>query len=228
MTIRQIKTSSGDSHEIKALGLPFGTCTIAKDTAEKTVDVDVPFDTLEIGTTVVIKFTNENSAASPTLNVNGTGAKPIMRYGTTAVSTATTTTGWIAGAVQMFTYDGENWVRDYWNNTTYSNVSLGHGYCTCSTAAGTAAKTASLSSYALTTGGTIAVKFTNGNTVANPTLNINSKGAKAIYYKGAKLTDTSLIKAGDIVTMVYNSNYYIISIDKPTIVVDSNKTLIIK
>lgn len=228
MTIKQIKTSAGDSHEIKASGLPFGVCDTEAATAEKTVTVDVPFDTLEIGTTVIIKFTYANSIASPTLNVNGTGAKPIMRYGTTATSTGTTTSGWQAGAVQTFTYDGTNWVREYWYNTTYSNVALGQGYTTCSTAAGTVAKTTSLSSYSLTTGGIVAVKFTNGNTVANPTLNINSKGAKYIYYKGAKLTDTSLIKAGDIVTMIYSSAYHIISIDKPTIMVDSNKTLIIK
>ena len=68
----------------------------------------------------MVKFTNSKSASSPTLNVNSTGAKPIYRYGTTKASTSTTVSGWTAGAVQMFTYDGTGWIRDYWSNTTYS------------------------------------------------------------------------------------------------------------
>lgn len=99
--------------------LPYGVCSTAADTVAKTVTV--PNFSLEAGATVIVKFTNANSVASPTLNVNSTGAKSIMRYGATTASTETTTTGWVAGAVQMFTYDGTNWIRDYWNNTTYSD-----------------------------------------------------------------------------------------------------------
>lgn len=189
----------------------YGVCSTDAGTAEKTVSID-GFELVE-GAFVVVKFTNANSIASPTLNVSGTGAKPIYRYGTTAVSTGTTTTGWIAGAVQTFTYDGAGWIRDYWNNSTYSNASLGQGYGTCSTAAATVAKTVSLSSYSLTTGGVVAVKFTN-SVPANATLNVNSKGAKAIYYKGAKIT-AGIIDAGDLATFIYNGSYYhLISIDK--------------
>ena len=105
-------------------------------------------------------------------------------------------------------------VADYDKDTTYTNAKLGHVYVTCDTAAATKAKTATLSSYTLTTGGIVAVKFTNGITVASPTLNISSKGAKNIYYRGAELTDTSLIKAGDTVTFIYSTQYHIISIDR--------------
>jgi hypothetical protein len=135
-----------------------------------------------------------------------------MRYGTTAASTGTTTTGWVAGAVQMLTYDGTNWIRDYWNNTTYSNAGLGQGYVTCSTAAATVAKTASLSSYSLTTGGIVSVKFTN-DVPASATLNIASKGAKAIYHKGAAIK-ADVIKAGDVATFIYSSQYHLISVDR--------------
>lgn len=192
--------------------LPYGVCSTAADTVDKTVTV--PNFSLETGATVIVKFTYANSIASPTLNVNNTGAKPIYRYGTTVASTGTTTTGWVAGAVQMFTYDGSGWIRDYWNNTTYSNASLGQGYCTCSTAAATVAKTASLSSYSLTAGGIVAVRFTNGNTASSPTLNINSKGAKPIYYNGAALTDTKMIEAGDVVTFMYSTQYHLLCINK--------------
>lgn len=188
----------------------YGVCTTAADVAAKTVDI-AGFQ-LKTGAAIAVKFNNANSVASPTLNVSGTGAYPIRRYGTTAVSTGTTTSGWIAGAIQVFIFDGAAWVRDYWNNTTYSNASLGSGYATCSTAAATAAKVASLSSYALATGGIVAVKFTY-DVPANATLNINSKGAKAIYYRGAKIT-SGVIKAGDIATFVYSSYYHLISIDR--------------
>lgn len=198
---------------INAAGHFYGVCSTAASTAAKEVTVDSSF-ALVTGAQVTVKFTNANSASSaPTLNVNGTGAKPLYRYGTTALSTGTTTTGWYAGSVQLFTYDGTGWVRDYWNNTTYSNVSLGQGYATCSTAAATVAKTAALSSYALTTGGIVAVKFTN-DVPAGATLNINSKGAKAIYHKGAAITD-GVINAGDTATFIYSTYYHLISVDRP-------------
>lgn len=97
-------------------------------------------------------------------------------------------------------------MADYWTNTTYSNVALGQGYATCSTAAATAAKTAALSSYALTKGGIVAVKFTYA-VPANATLNINSKGAKNIYYRGAKIT-AGIINAGDIAVFMYDGTQY--------------------
>lgn len=202
--------------------LPYGVCSTAADTAAKTVTVDN--FSLETGAVVIVKFSNANSASSPTLNVNGTGAKPMYRYGTTAMSTSASTSGWSAGAVQMFTYDGTGWIRDFWTNSTYSNASLGQGYATCSTAAATAAKTASLSSYSLTTGGIVSVKFTY-DVPASATLNINSKGAKSIYYRGAAIT-ANVIKAGDIATFIYSSQYHLIAIDRWQQDIDSKQATI--
>lgn len=119
MKVANAISSLNIDNKLCSFTLPYGVCEEAADTAAKTVTV--PNFSLEAGATVIVKFTNANSVASPTLNVNSTGAKAIKRYGTTDVSTGTTTTGWVAGAVQMFTYDGTNWIRDYWNNTTYSN-----------------------------------------------------------------------------------------------------------
>lgn len=189
----------------------YGVCDTLADDINKVVTVSDDFK-LTVGAAIIIKFTNANSIASPTLNVNNTGAKPMYRYGTTAMSTATTTSGWVAGAVQMLVYDGNGWIRDYWNNTTYSNASLGSGYATCSTDEATTAKAASLSSYSLTAGGIVSVKFSSA-VPANSTLNINSKGAKDIYYRGAKITN-GIIKAGDIATFIYSSYYHLISIDR--------------
>lgn len=197
--------------------LPYGVCDTAAGTIEKAVTIDN--FSLESGATIIVKFINDSNVANPTLKVNTNDAKPIYRYATTKCSTGDSTSGWRANSVHLLVYDetansGEGgWYRLFWENTTYSNVSLGQGYATCSTAAATAAKTAALSSYAQTTGGIVSVKFTNGITVANPTLSINSKTAKAIYYHGAALTDTNLIKANDVVTMIYSSYYHIIAIN---------------
>lgn len=200
----------------------YGVCKTAAGTAAKTVEIE-GFE-LVTGAMVIVKFDNSNSASNPTLNVSGTGAKPMYRYGTTALSTGTTTTGWYADSVQMFVYDGTGWIRDYWNNSTYSNAGLGSGYATCSTAADTLAKTATLSNYTLATGGVVSVKFNNA-VPANATLNIASKGAKNIYYKGAVITD-GVIKAGDTATFVYSTQYHLIAIDRWQEDIEEIRTLI--
>ena len=80
-------------------------------------------------------------------------------------------------------------------------------YDTCSTAAGTAEKTVSAGDFALETGAMVVVKFTNTNTAANPTLNVSSTSAKAIYYKGAAIP-ASYLKAGCVYQFVYNGTQW--------------------
>lgn len=66
------------------------TCSDSASTVAKTANLQGSSSngfTLANGVTIHVKFTNSNTAPNPTLNVNGTGAKSIMRYGTTAVST---------------------------------------------------------------------------------------------------------------------------------------------
>lgn len=84
-------------------------------------------------------------------------------------------------------------------------------YATSSTAAGTPAKTATVSdSVSLTHGLTITVRFDNANTVANPTFNLTSGstplGAKPIYL-GANPVDANYPwYAGEDVVLVYNTS----------------------
>ena len=81
------------------------------------------------------------------------------------------------------------------------------------TAAATTAKVVSLSSYSLVSNGIVSVKFTY-DVPASATMNINSKGAKSIYYRGSAIT-AGVIRAGDIATFIYNgSQYHLISIDR--------------
>lgn len=81
-------------------------------------------------------------------------------------------------------------------------------YGTCSTAAGTAAKTVTISNFALESGAKITVKFTNNNSVASPTLNVNSTGAKAIYWRGAALPAKQYWTAGAVLDFVYNGTQW--------------------
>ena len=80
-------------------------------------------------------------------------------------------------------------------------------YATSSTAAGTAAKVATLSSGSLTlkSGTTVAVKFTYANTASSPTLNVAGTGAKAIYTSGVRY---AYWQAGATVIFVYNGTYW--------------------
>lgn len=67
-------------------------------------------------------------------------------------------------------------------------------YGTCSTAAGTAEKAVTLSSTAgweLVAGTIVGVKFTNTNTASSVKLNVNSTGAKSIYYNTSVYTGTT-------------------------------------
>jgi hypothetical protein len=207
--INHIQTPDDVLHN---LAIPFGSCTTAAGTAAKIVDVGE--FTLTTGAMVAVKFTNTNSASAPTLNVSSTGAKSIKRYGTTAAGTSGASS-WQAGAIMIFVYDGTNWLKttDDTNNT-YTNAALGQIYGTCSTAAATVAKTVSYSNYALATGGIVSIRFANA-VPANSTLNINGKGAKAIYYQNAPII-AGIIGAGMTATFIYDGSYYhLISTDAP-------------
>lgn len=99
------------------------------------------------------------------------------------------------------------------SNTTYTNADLGQGYGTCATAAATTAKDATLSGYKLVTGGLVAIHFTNA-VPPSATLNINSTGAKSIYYKGAAIVD-GIICAGEVGLFAYDgSKYNLLSVDR--------------
>lgn len=113
-----------------------------------------------------------------------------------------------AATVNGFTVQTAVPANAKFTDTTYSPATLGQGYGTCATAAATAAKVATLSNYSLIVGGIVAVKFTYA-VPASATLNINSKGAKAIYYRGAAIT-ANVIQAGDTAYFIYNGTQYVL------------------
>lgn len=180
----------------------YGYCETAAATAAKTVTVGGTF-TLATGAFVIVKFKYANTASSPTLNVNGTGAKPIYQYGTTKVSTSSTTTSWAAGAVQLLVYDGSGWIRDFQSNTTYSKDAV-----QCTTAADTAAKEGSTSYYDLNNDYFV-VMLRYANTAASAiTLDINDKGAKPIYINGTASSSTNYTLPTGLYLVHYDGTNY--------------------
>ena len=184
----------------------YGECSTAAGTAAKTVTLsDSMSFTLAAGAKVYVKFTNSNSVENPTLAVNGTTAKNIYRYGTTAPGTSAATS-WQAGSVVELVYNGSAWIMVGWlnDNTTYTNGSLGQIFGECTPPSSGVACTVTNSAYSATTYGVIAIKFVTRDVPASATLNINRKGDKAIYYQGAAIT-AGVIKAGDVAFFMYDS-----------------------
>lgn len=103
-----------------AFTLPYGSCSTAASTAAKVVTVSN--FALETGARIAVKFTVTNTASSPTLNVNGTGAKAIYYRG------AAISAGYLAAnRTHEFVYNGTQWelIGDLDTNTTYSLSSFG-------------------------------------------------------------------------------------------------------
>lgn len=105
----------------------YAACSVAAGTAAKTASVTGGTFALEAGSRVTVKFANANTASTPTLNINSTGAKNIYHKG--AQITSGTNKSLLAGAVD-FIYDGTQWhlVGNYIDtNTTYSSKSAASG-----------------------------------------------------------------------------------------------------
>ena len=197
-----------DKAKLNYTNIAYGTCTTAAATAGKVITVSGNSNwTLTVGSIICIKFTNTNTATNPTLNINETGAKPIW-YNNSVYTSGGNIAGY-ANRPAIYMYDGTHYIWLSWaydSNTTYTNQSLGNGYGTCTTAAATTAKVAALSGYSLVANGMVSIKFTYA-VPASATLNINSKGAKAIYHNGAVIK-AGVISAGDIATFVYDGTQY--------------------
>lgn len=98
----------------------FGICDTSASTAAKTVSIDSGTFTLARGAKVTVKFTNKNTANSPTLNVNSTGAKSIQHNG--ALIASASNKNLLYGTLD-FVYDGTYWqlVGNYIDTDTAQN-----------------------------------------------------------------------------------------------------------
>lgn len=94
------------------------TCTAAAGTAAKTV-TQAGF-ALSTNCRLIIRMTNYNTAANPTLNVNNTGAKPLYYNGEKASADNT----WDSGEVLDVYYDGTNYRASNMKGSAGGNVIL--------------------------------------------------------------------------------------------------------
>ena len=101
---------------------PFGVCSTAVGTAEKTVAC-TNFK-LVAGAHIFVRFANGNTAASPTLNVASTGAKSMYYAG--AVITGSNFT-FATDSVYQFVYASPDGTNSYWMLVGYSGkTTWGH------------------------------------------------------------------------------------------------------
>ena len=182
-----------------------GTCDTAAGTAAKEVVCDdFTASELTMGATICVRFNAANtSSAAITLNVNGTGAKPISVA--TGATSATNQLLWASGATIRFMYNtslGQWRVAD--TTPTY--------YSTCSVGEGVAAKTAGCAGCVIFKGVAIHIIMTAANTNTSATLNVNSTGAKAIYYGNTTTRPTTANeygwKAGATASFVFDGAYW--------------------
>lgn len=212
--ISAIKLPDNSSYNIKAKKLFYAECSTAVNVVAKVVSC-TGF-VLEPGAIIAIRFTSTTTTAPTsgniTLNINGTGAKNIVPKENNVVYSYAWAWYFSNNRTWLFVYNGAYFICLNQDNNTVNPETFGIGYATCSTAETTSAKVAVFSGYVLRKNGIIAVKFTYA-VPANSTLNINRKGAKNIFYRGAKIT-AGIINAGDIATFVYDgAQYQLISVD---------------
>jgi len=99
----------------------YGTCSSLASTAEKVVTI-ANVDALLVGMTIHVKFLYSNTAADPTVNVNGTGALPLYVDGTNYPGT-TPVTSWQANTMLALTYDGTAWRMNDPGSPASNNIS---------------------------------------------------------------------------------------------------------
>ena len=191
----------------------YGTSSTTASTAEKAVTISgFTSSDFDAGTIVGILFTTANTAATPTLNINSLGARAIY-IGNSTLNSTTNVLKWSANTMLYFMYNGAYFRYMYASAAANATQPRGANtwYGTSSTAAATQAKTSTIENFVLTKGALITINFSTANSYNGLiTLNINSTGAKNIYYKNAVTSSTNkpLWKANSTITFVYDSSYY--------------------
>lgn len=216
-------TISADS-KTDSLTITAGTnVTITPDADNDKITITAKDTTYSAGTGISLSGTTINHSnsvtagtasgdASKTLSFGGTFTIPQVTYdaqghitskGTTTMTmpaTPKTVSGNAGSATKLATaraIDGVN----------FNGQSAINHYGTCDTAAATTAKVVSLTGFTLATGSRVMVKFTVTNTASSPTLNVNSTGAKAIYYRGAAIS-AGYLAANRVYEFVYDGTNY--------------------
>lgn len=176
------------------------------------------------GLTVVLKNGVVTSASGFTININGLGAKPV--YNSMAAASRETTIFNVNYTLLLIydetRVDGGCWVN-YRGYYTDSNT-VPTGYCT--TAAGTAAKSATCTYGYRDDDNYFPCLFRYANTAANATLAIASYAttAEPIYVNGARTSSSNTFGRGVILFLYHNGAYYCYNDGRFPILVDGAVT----
>ena len=79
-------------------------------------------------------------------------------------------------------------------------------YATCSTSATAQTKIINIENFSLITGAKVLVKFTNANTASEPKLNVNSTGAKTIYFRNEILSSIYYWNSNAVLEFIYDGS----------------------
>ena len=170
-----------------ATGNHYASCTTAAGTAAKTASITAGTPSLEAGLRVSVKFSNANTASTPTLNINSLGAKNIFHKG--AQITTGSNKALLAGLVD-FIYDGTQWhlVGNYLDtNTTYTANTTSIG----SASAGTAIAADDITAWTTNT----------PTAVTKKTVVTSASGATAAVANGVLTLTNGSFGTGDSVTV---------------------------
>ena len=188
-------------------------CSTEGDQPEKVITIaDDSFKSLKLGDSVIVKYVNTNTAQNCTLNVNNLGAKQIWY----SESIFEGDTDYVCGRADhyiKYVYDGTYWVWMGHCSDEGSGSSSGLSYGICNTEETSLAKEVTIDGFTQSIGVCLLIKFTN-SVKANSTLNINSLGAKPIYYNNQAIRD-NVIVAGNTALLLYDgTNYVVMSVDQ--------------
>ena len=189
----------------------YGSSETASGTASKAVTIDgFPTGDIPTGTIIGVYFTNDNTAATPTLNINNTGDVGI-HVGASSVNVGTNTLKWTGGSMLFFMYVPYRWeLISVQTNGSDAPRGAKTWYGVSGTVPATAAKAVTAPNFVLTRGSLIAISFSTPNVADAPTLNVNGTGAKAIYKNNVVTSATNPLKwsAGETLTFMYSGSYY--------------------
>lgn len=164
----------------------YGTCSTGANTVAKVVSCSDSSFALKAGATIQVKFTYKNTAGTPTLNVNGTGAKSIHAYG--AALSSSSEYNWAASSVVTFVYSGTYWYIS--DSSAYAKLAL------FVDSDGVATISAEAKKISLTSGQLI---ITSGNFTLDASGNITASGATLT---SADVTGKITTTSGDYKTVL--------------------------
>ena len=189
----------------------YGTCSTTASTTQK--DVTCANFSLATGNILGVLFSTANTAATPTLSVNSTTAKSIY-VGSSTPNSTDNVLKWSANTMVYFLYDGTyfRYITSVSAGTVIPSRGANTWYGTSSTGATTQAKTSAIDNFVLTKGAIVCITFSTANTytAAKITLDINSTGAKDVYYNNAVTSSTNTLPwdAGETLTFIYSGSYW--------------------